>query len=500
MAAAATERWSLVERLVAWAAALGGGVWMTLGRELSQANSDSLLPVFASLYRWTPFIWGEDRFGQAVALLALPFRNPVHNLLVQSSVDYALFVATWFLLARLLLGARGSLAAGALTAAAAVAILGHFHVFFYACQQPYTQSAAPALAALLCFDSARSAVRCFGWVLAAVALWIAPTTLLWAAPLAVAVAERRGTPGLVLIGRIAGLTACAATVALAGRAVPEVRHTPGGWSPLAEWPGTWNTLLEQAAGALPFAYLVVVAAAAGAWALLGAEGRASTPWGRARRLAVRLVGAAAGSFLLVGAFEWVRLNAGIGVQGWRYAAISFALVAVSPVLSGAALWIPRSRRVEGVVGALSLALLGLALTTEFRLPSTTRAKRALRFANQLERPLDPLAKELIRRRATHLAGDYWLVYPIVFRANSLLYRAGSDQVIWPIADRAIVARELWWRDDWRAARLAVVRDDPWLGSVLGQYGLPELELVGRGREFDIFRGRAPSLPPPSTPP
>ncbi len=500
MSVPASERWSVGERFTACAAALGGGVWMTLGRNLSQANSDSLLPVFGSLYRWTPFIWGEDRFGQAVALLALPFRNPVHNLLAQSTVDYALFLATWLLLARLLLGARGSLAAGVLSATAAVVFFGPFHVFFCACQQAYTQSAAPALAALVCLDASRPASRRLGWVLVAAALWITPTTLFWLAPLAVAVAERRGSFGRPLIGRIAGLTALAAAVAWAGRAVPRVRHTPGGWSPLGDWPGTWNTLLAQAADALPFAYLVIVAAGVGAWALLGATRRAASPVERARRLATRLVGAAALSFLLVGAFDWVRQNAGIGFQGWRYATISFALVAVAPVVAAAGLWASPSRRAEGLVTAGALVVLCLVLTMEFALPSLARAKQALRFSSQLDRPLDGIAKELIRRHATHLAGDYWQVYPIVFRANSLLYRAGSEHVIWPIADRAISARELWWRDDWGTARIAVVRDDPWLGSVLEELGLPELELVKRGRKVDIWRGRAPSLPPSSTPP
>src|SRR5262249_19684451 len=48
--------------------------------------SDSLVPILTSLYHWTPFYWDQNRFGMLIPLLALPFRNPLWNLLFQSGL------------------------------------------------------------------------------------------------------------------------------------------------------------------------------------------------------------------------------------------------------------------------------------------------------------------------------------------------------------------------------------------------------------------------------
>ena len=58
-------------------------VWIDLSPIHRFHNSDSLIPVLMSLDRWTPFYWEQNRFGMLVPLLALPFRDPFANLLVQ---------------------------------------------------------------------------------------------------------------------------------------------------------------------------------------------------------------------------------------------------------------------------------------------------------------------------------------------------------------------------------------------------------------------------------
>ncbi|HEY2740287.1 MAG TPA: hypothetical protein VGK45_17890, partial [Thermoanaerobaculia bacterium] len=80
------------------AALLAG--WMDLSPLHRYHNSDSLIPVLVSLDRWTPFFWEQNRFGMLLPLLALPFRHPFQNLLVQVWLRLFALVLSFFLLAR----------------------------------------------------------------------------------------------------------------------------------------------------------------------------------------------------------------------------------------------------------------------------------------------------------------------------------------------------------------------------------------------------------------
>jgi hypothetical protein len=51
--------------------------WMGLGTLHDFEHADSLLPVLISTQRWTPFFWGQDRFGMLVPLVAMPIRDPL---------------------------------------------------------------------------------------------------------------------------------------------------------------------------------------------------------------------------------------------------------------------------------------------------------------------------------------------------------------------------------------------------------------------------------------
>ncbi len=62
-------------------------------------HSDTLNFIHISLYRWTPFFWESDRVGSVVPLLAIPFRNPLANLLVQNALYIWSTLAAFVLLA-----------------------------------------------------------------------------------------------------------------------------------------------------------------------------------------------------------------------------------------------------------------------------------------------------------------------------------------------------------------------------------------------------------------
>jgi len=77
--------------------------WLDFSRLQELHHADSLVPVLAGLTAWTPFYWGQDRYGMLIPLLALPVRDPAWHLLLQGFLTMAL--STWglVLLVRILL-------------------------------------------------------------------------------------------------------------------------------------------------------------------------------------------------------------------------------------------------------------------------------------------------------------------------------------------------------------------------------------------------------------
>jgi hypothetical protein len=66
-------------------------------------TSDALIPILVSLQRWTPFYWGQNRYGMLVPLIALPIRAPFANLLVQVGLTMfaglaSIFLVCWYLI------------------------------------------------------------------------------------------------------------------------------------------------------------------------------------------------------------------------------------------------------------------------------------------------------------------------------------------------------------------------------------------------------------------
>ena len=76
--------------------------WIGLGSLHDLQHADSLLTVLISTQRWTPFFWGQDRFGMLVPLLAMPLRHPLANLLAQGWLMSTAALLAPFVMARFL--------------------------------------------------------------------------------------------------------------------------------------------------------------------------------------------------------------------------------------------------------------------------------------------------------------------------------------------------------------------------------------------------------------
>src|SRR5689334_13905351 len=88
-------------------------LWIVFGKSLSDhnRNPDEIIPVLASLYKWTPMYWGEGRFGLVLGLFAMPIKHPLHNLLFQNCCAAFLGLSAFVLLPAHLAGAEAATAA-----------------------------------------------------------------------------------------------------------------------------------------------------------------------------------------------------------------------------------------------------------------------------------------------------------------------------------------------------------------------------------------------------
>lgn len=497
---------------------LAGAVWLTLSARLQVFGADTLVPVFASLYRWTPFYWGQNRLGMVIPLLASPVTDPIANLQTQTAISYSLGLLLPFLLSRWLLGPRRWLVGGALGATVLVAALRPFWLHFFLVEQCYAAAAAVALAGVLLLASCRPVRQLAGWLLLAIAFWINPATILWLAPMALL--RTLAPPGEDLaVGRpdrrlglqLAGLGVLSLAVAWAGRLVPGVIDTPLGLAPVRDWPPTWGGLASGTLAHLPAIWPLGLAALPIGFAIADSQRWAPEATTRARRLLLLLGVGAVAQLLGMGVFAWVALVK-TAPTGWRYAIPTVLLALLAPPLVLAA-YLPRDGLAIARLGVfrlrlgwslLALPIVGLALA--IGPPSRTRTLEAMAVDSRSGQHLDPLARELIDRQATHLLAPYWLAYPMAFRANSLLFAAGERRTVWPLAYRAESARDIWEPADWATARIAVLRSiaapkgkarpvDFDLETERRKMSLPELERVESGDLVDIYSGRRVALPP-----
>ena len=142
--------------LLLLAACAGAAAWMTLGPIHRRHQADSLIPTLVSLLHWTPFYWGQDRFGMLVPLLVAPVRHPLANLLLQAGLSMFGGLASAILLARYVAPGPGWPLAGGLAAAALIAVASPPVRFAYLVELPFGIGLALCLGGLLLVESRRS--------------------------------------------------------------------------------------------------------------------------------------------------------------------------------------------------------------------------------------------------------------------------------------------------------------------------------------------------------
>jgi len=497
-------------------------LWVDFGTLHRLHTGDTLVPVLVSLQYWTPFFWEQDRYGMLIPLLALPFAHPLANLLVQTFLNVFCGLAAFFLLARYMLRDAIDPLVGALGATAFLSLAPAPYRFEYLIHVTYGVWLTLGLGGLIVAEPEPGVgARTWGRRLVALLLiilahWVYSATALYLATLVVfrtlfmadyrhcagrrfrsvpftttdlaASAARglRSAPAQAILLLVAGF--------LAGMALTRISiHHPTTFAriPPGEWPHAWTSMVEQtwlalAPGAWPLAL--------GSTALLSLmvnlvrvrlrvplPGQApadssAIPW----REAAALLSTALLVALYMGTRVWLKLN----VYAPRYllpsaflSQAALTMLIVKP-LGDAIMAKPRYRL---PILVAPLLLLGVSLGYGF--PSLRRVRA------DVDR-LSVLTPDVLASGCTHIAGDYWTVWPAVFHVNLALYERGESRTVWGVTYVGQPTSMIWRTIPQEQRCVCIPVNDPYGDNWLISFGFSRFRDVQRRATVRVLRRQA----------
>ena len=131
-------------------------------------------------------------------------------------------------------------------------------------------------------------------------------------------------------------------------------------------------------------------------------------------------------WLYTGTRLWVRLNG----YTYRYLMPTALMIQAAIMTVGVA---PLCRAVRPAtrngLNAMAVAALFAAAELTFGFPSYSGVRA------DIDRKCGAMTDDLIAARCTHLAGDYFRVWPAVFHARLVLYERGEDRIVWGVTGR-----------------------------------------------------------------
>ncbi len=454
-----------------WLAAAGASglvaTWLAGSERFHQYDADSLVPRLTSTMEWSFYYWHTSRNGQLLPLLAMPFTHPLTNLVVQQWLGTFAGVMAIYLLVALAMRGRDWFVSGTVAVACFLVGAASFgHTLYLEGSQTYGTALSLVLGGVLLARRAlpwrenwrRIAVAA---LLVTAGLWVNLMVFLFAAAVvAVDAALPEGDPPpeplpempllrnlprlppavlrwIVRAGvAMAVLVGCLAFMLIATKLFASSggeRRATFSLVPLSSYPGAVATAAYKTCDMVVGpggAVLVAAAAVAAAWL----EGRGAWPRG-----VTVLATAAFGFFACVGGMQWVAMNAShpryllpATISAFACIGIVFAKVVqetLGPVL--------QARRELPWARLAVTAAVPAALFLGYGWPDAGAAHRAI------ARIGSPMAEKVVESGVEFVAGDYWSLWPVVFRANLILYERGEQRRVWGLGFRAGAARHRW---------------------------------------------------------
>lgn len=449
-------------------------LWLTFSGFQAHHSSDSLIPVLASMFRWTPFYWEQDRYGLLIPLFALPFRSPMAKFMVVTGLNCLAGLWAFLAVARVMAGRQGWVSAGLV---ALSLFLGWAPVSAQASiLTPYQFFTTPLLLlsmGVVVSQSSLCARRpAVAWgvvgLLSCLACWVNMASpllagMLWVGQGSWRRAWRHWLPALGTL--VVGFSITLSMVFIFDHSRVQFRFVP-----LAEWPHSlqqmaWHVWAATSVdGVSPLLVWVAAGAALTGWSWRSARADdaatdGAQPWAT--------WGAVLFYALIVGVQRWTR-------QGDYHDRFWHPVLLVGIVLATAVCLRPLARRWRVALACVAGIFACCTLWQRFDAPSLQAPRRAI------ESSMGRHTEALLSAGITHIAGDYWSVWPAVFAANVTLYEqarvAGrAPQPMWGLTYRSEPTRALLLQQEPATWRIAVL--PPSAAPVqLKSLGLPPVQL------------------------
>ncbi len=463
-------------------------------------NADAIVPILSSLLHWTPFYWGQSRFGMVVPLTTSLISNPLWNLFLQTIICSFLGLLALFCMAHFLFGSRYAFAIGALSALGYLALLNQPSLYEYVGpSQPYAPALGLAFAGLYFFETDKISprVRCLcrimGIILLAGGFWVTPSLIVTLGPLIVL----RDLLGLlnenprhrylgitIRTWSILGISICCFSLSISLTMLAPF-HANTSFTPVNEWlPGMQRLAVSFGKrlkpDVLPFGYAICYLICVALLCLKrDFEG-------------LRIIGSASLCILaaVICDFFFVSTNTHVAMNGYegRYLLISrnllFILCSFVAVVAISRKFPSIRDNFERVTPLLLGSILILVTIIRFGLPSAHAARESV-----LQRIPD-LEPQIMQAGCTHMAGSYWRVWPLVWRILLERYERGEPAKVWGVTVRSDDTQHLWSRIPWNEMRICGLKDDKELDYNLGFIGVTKARISSQG---DLLRFE-PSIP------
>jgi hypothetical protein len=402
-------------------------LWLSLSELQQWQNADAIVPVLTSLQHWTPFFWETNRYGMLVPLLARPLRNPLNNLVFQTTATIFSALASSFLLTTYLFGKRRYwLVAAALQNVWLLFLVPQVQQFDWFVIQCYGVSLVLSFASLVLVQERRMVLALALMILSA---WVNSAFFILLLPLVVfyhlAIRSKAGlfrSLAVIIVAMVAGILMMAKA---------RFRTTNSNLLPLSMWPSGWRQLFDRAHEGLAsqpklLLWILIPAALGLVVTLLSRSGR------RIAAISASLIATSVCYFLAMAPFTWIKLN--FYYARYLFPAIlllstALAILAIAPFERMGA----KFPRLPEVATAMVL----LSAFIAYGEPSVTHLRAIL------DRKFGSMTNDIIASKAEVIAGNYWKVWPAVFHVNLVLYDRAEHRGIYGDTYRGVGTAKFW---------------------------------------------------------
>jgi hypothetical protein len=452
--------------------------------------------------------------GMLVPLISLPIRDPMLNLLAQEAINVGSTLTAMFILARFMCCGSDYVLVGTFSAACCLGLAPMCWFIDFAAEF-YGVWLVLGLAGLVLSDTRPGEpTRWWKWPLAIVMLllahWVYSGAGLLLGPLVVTRFFTCGRPAPGTDVRVSGpLPSCrilafwlkilrvatgelgrqllfvgiafvAGTLFLNLATLHLQSHTPLGSAAIDHWREMYKQLLENGWKSLApqqWPLFMFGTALFGLVQIIDPSKRGQA--GAACRAALALTLTATFFVFLMGTREWVRLNQ--CYARYTFPAI-FLLQAALAILSVCQLSPAIKEKLIRRPFVLALSVLLIAALLTYHSPSIKKMRR------DLAGTIGGRTADILAARCTHVAGDYWRIWPSVFHANLVLHDLSDNRTVWGVSYRSGPTRKGWERVPLDEVRIAVPLEDEQTAKFwLQTYGLPDMAVVEKRSTILVLR-------------